>query len=448
MPKINITLTDSTGVEYTGKEQVIFFPGSFQIKEGFADDNNCVLISTAGNLKACLDFDRTKAEDELGRYMIESYLSRGYEVLYHYSESGLGNLDFLEDKDSYNVKFLTAGIHNPVKTEIAVKLPLEPLEALSGSASTAQNLEVAGEVDASKDSIKFNFADHQALVDIASARKDCVVISGVDYDVAKLSAMKVRGDDFARCIKAVISGQESVKKVEAGSIEITGGYTSDKGEFAYLLVPNRVRSFTNYGADGAALETSTRCTIPAGFAYLMALGYSNINNTQWLPTANSSRGGVSAYGDSDIKMTKYCFDNDIIVDSNGIAFNGITYLRPYGDVIWGDRTMLELGNSVKATGYMSLMLVICDISKEAYNAAVRYTYESNNEVTWLNYKTRIVKLLDQMVTAGVLQSYKVAKVATDELNAIKARITVKPNLPVENFEIYVDLQNADLTVGD
>lgn len=421
MPKININLTDNTGVDYTGKEQVIFFPGSVAIKNGSADDNSCVLISTAdaNNLENCLNFSETKSDDVLAKYMIKSYLSRGYEVLYHYCGDSLGNIDFLKDKDNYNVKFLTLGIHNPIKATVTE----------------------ATEEENSKDSIAFDFGKHDKLVEIAADRKDCVVVSGVDYETSSLTKINASGDVFADCIQAALSGNETVSNVEDGEITVSGAYNAENGEFAYLLVPNRVKSFKISGKDA-------NLTLPAGFAYLMALGYSNINSTQWLPTANSSRGNVAVYGKSDIKMTKYHFDNQIILDEGVVAFNGITYLRPYGDVIWGDRTLLKLGSSVKATGYMSLMLVICDISKEAYNAAVRYTYESNNEVTWLNYKTRIVKLLDQMVTAGVLQSYKVAKVATENLNEIKAKITIKPNLPVENFDITVDLQNADLTVED
>lgn len=436
MPKINITLTDNTGVDYTGKEQVIFFPGTVEILSG-ADDNNCVLIdsSKANSLEKIIDIkDRSESELELYRYMISGYLSRGYEVLYHYNKSGLGDLSFLKDKDNYNVKFLTAGIHNPIKATVA---------------------ETAATVD-------FSFADHKILVEIARDRKDCVVVSGIDYNLEDLTSAGLRGDSFADCIRESLEKATTfVKLDESGKIEVTSDYTQEDGEFAYLLVPNRVRSFTAYtknelkdSSDNVVSTTyevsgtSTNGTVPAGFAYLMALGYSNINNTQWLPTANSSRGNVDIYGTSDIKMTKYHFDNSVIKDKDCVSFNGIVHLRPYGDVIWGDRTLLKLGSSVKATGYMSLMLVICDIAKEAYNAAVRYTYESNNEVTWLNYKTRITKLLDQMVTAGVLQSYRVAKMATESLNTIVSKITIKPNLPVENFEIVVDLQNADLTVSD
>lgn len=449
MPKINITLTDNTGVDYTGKEQVIFFPGTVEILSG-ADDNNCVLIdsSKANSLEKIINIkDRSNSELELYRYMISGYLSRGYEVLYHYNASGLGNLSFLKDKDNYNVKFLTAGIHNPIEAHAQAKIELE---------SSKSRAKVAEVVDATVAAIDFSFANHKILVEIARDRKDCVVVSGIDYNPDNLTSAGLRGDSFADCIRASLEKATTVNLDESNDgsnkINITSDYTQEDGEFAYLLVPNRVRSFTKYqsNSNGAyeVTDQSVECAVPAGFAYLMALGYSNINNTQWLPTANSSRGNVDVYGTSDIKMTKYHFDTNIIKDKDCVSFNGIVYLRPYGDVIWGDRTLLKLGSSVKATGYMSLMLVICDIAKEAYNAAVRYTYESNNEVTWLNYKTRITKLLDQMVTAGVLQSYKVAKMATESLNTIVSKITINPNLPVENFEIVVDLQNADLTVSD
>lgn len=49
-----------------------------------------------------------------------------------------------------------------------------------------------------------------------------------------------------------------------------------------------------------------------------------------------------------------------------------------------------------------------------------------------------------MVTAGVLQSYDVVKMPADTYNKIVCKITIYPNLPVENFDIYINLDNAEL----
>ena len=76
-----------------------------------------------------------------------------------------------------------------------------------------------------------------------------------------------------------------------------------------------------------------------------------------------------------------------------------------------------------------------------------YTYETNNDVTWLNFKQAIITLLDQMVSSGVLQTYKVnRKPSSDtERNKMIAIIKIYPVLPVENFDVYINLENAELT---
>lgn len=454
MPNIKIDLTDNTGAEYTGDEQVIFFPGLARIADGKADENRCVYISTSDYANVADILVIPGKEDEAGFQekqlcyaMVCGYLQAGYDVLYYNpadnSDGSRGKLassklNFLLDKDAYNVKFLTAGTHGTMRAEH---------RALMGGSS----LRFIFNVDC---------AEHNALTGIAAARRDCMVIGSVEYDTAALAnndqtdSPILKGDVLADAIKAAIENTATKEKpysikndselngVEVEDLNVVSDYVKGKtGKWAYLIMPNRLANIS--GTE----DTLKGVTIPAGYAYLTSLGSCMKNNQNWLPVANSSRGGVSL-GNSDLKMSKYHFDNNIIKDEQCTAFNGIVPIRPYGDVIWGDRTLLPLEDSVKASGYMSLMVMVCDISKEAYNAAVRYTYESNNDVTWLNYKTRLVKLLDQMVSAGVLQSYKIAKLASKTYNTIVCKISIRPNLPVENFDISIHMENAELTIEE
>ena len=52
-----------------------------------------------------------------------------------------------------------------------------------------------------------------------------------------------------------------------------------------------------------------------------------------------------------------------------------------------------------------------------------------------------------MVSSGVLQTYKIGKIpSTDtERNKMKALIKIYPVLPVENFDVYINLENAEIT---
>ncbi len=383
-----------------------------------------IAVDAQGNITGSA---KTLAERDLQCLaLIENYLQRNYDVIYcnaDFTSTTKPNLDFLLDKDQYNIKFLTVGADHPIQATITPK-----------SEKTTDF----------KPFISFNFSILNSLMAIAKARMDCIVVASVKYATEECVEAGITGDVLADCIKAAMLGETSVNiggtetEIIVTTADKAGLVTADDiGKFATLIIPNEIITLTSSIG-------SVTFTAPASFAYLMALGTCMGKNQYWLPVANSARGSVASLGKPDLTVTKYHLDQNIILDEKTIAFNGIVKIRPYGNVIWGDRTLLKLTNSVKASGYTSLMLMVCDISKEAYNASVRYTYESNNEVTWLSYKSRITALLDQMVTAGVLQSYDVVKMPADTYNKIVCRITIYPNLPVENFDIYINLENAEL----
>ena len=471
MPNINIKINDNTGAEYTGNEQVIFFPGSVEVSDtGLLDDNKCMYISASkySKLKTLFKIDAPTEEDEKQLTLIEKYLSFNFDVLYHYDSSigtsdyAIGtNYDFLEDKDLYNVKFLTLGTEKPIQ---AIYVPANNLSSNQGK-----------EIDpVDKGLLIFNFDRLNQLARIAADRKDCQVPASIDYDAAALKRALITGDDFALCTQVALNladkkeATETGKevKISCGKVKVMINYTtteegridkyypfvSDNGQFVNLYFPNR-KWTTSSRVAGKSVELD----VPAGSAYLMSFGNCVGKNIYWLPIANSSRGNVGAFGTSDLIATKYNFDQNIILDkgetNNKFSFNGIVAVRPYTNVIWGDRTLAPIDEvSIKASNYASLMLVVNDIAKTSYDAAVRYTYESNNEVTWLNYKTRIVALLDQIVSAGVLQSYDINRVSSADsaspYNTMACRITIYPNLPVENFDIVVNLENADLAIEE
>lgn len=381
-----------------------------------------ITVDTKGNITGSA---KTAVEKELKCLaIIENYLQRNYDVIYcNVDCTTKPNLNFLLDKDQYNIKFLTVGADHPIQATITPK---------------------SEETTDSKTFISFDFSILNNLMAIAKARMDCIVVASVEYNTENCVEAGITGDVLADCIKAAMLGKTSVNiggtetEVTVTTADNAGLVTADDvGKFANLIIPNEINTLTSSMG-------SVQFTVPASFAYLMALGTCMGKNQYWLPVANSARGSVASLGKPDLTVTKYHLDQNIILDKETIAFNGIVKIRPYGNVIWGDRTLLKLTNSVKASGYTSLMLMVCDISKEAYNASVRYTYESNNEVTWLSYKSRITALLDQMVTAGVLQSYDVVKMPADTYNKIVCKITIYPNLPVENFDIYINLENAEL----
>ena len=427
MPSININLVDNTGAEYIGDEQVVFVPGELPIRDGYRDDNNCCYIPASDEYKLTatddgyLSTENITREGKITEALVRAYLQLNYDVIYFNSDPTEWNensLTFLYDKDSYNVKFLTAGRYYPISTDFSV----------------TKDEELQLTVD---------YSLYNLLTKVAIERKDCMVLASVGYSAEEVKKAIMTGDQFADCIFKSLnpSGSEGEEKVGKAIVVAKPVVQPDAlgRKFSELLLPN-VR---------IPVENTT-ATVPASYAYLAALSEAMNRDLDWSPIANSARGSVTAT--PDLKMTKYHFDKEIIKDRGATSFNGIVEIKPYGNVIWGDRTLLLNSKGVSASSYTSLMLMVCDISKRTYQASVRYTYESNNSVTWLNYKSMITPLLDQMVSSGVLQSYDIKKVnatsynATSPYNTMICKITVYPNLPVENFDIYINLENADLTL--
>ncbi len=487
MPKIRIFEQDNTGADYAGGETVVFVPGPVEIQtdsngKSLADDNSCVYISTTNynNINKFLNTtigsgDSLSKLDELKLKtiaFIQTCLSHNMDVIYCYIkdfgtpihvgsipkgtyesegrdaaiaalptvtvifpgslstalDEGQENyiisyntdssfFNFLQDKDNYNIKFLTTGCIN------AISCVLEPDQILQDSSNTVN--------------AKFDFSIVNILNQIAFDRKDCVVLLSVDYDTDKVK----NGNVFAGQLSNAINAGSN--NVQQGKELVT---TEGQESYGAIFLPNLTATLN---VESHTIST----TMPSVWGYLADYGTCLGNGQEWLPIANSTRGSVESLGTPDLTVTKYYMDNEIIKDENGSSFNGIVNLRPYGSVIWGDRTLLKLTTSVKATAYLSLRALVCDIAKRAYQSAIKNTYESNNDVTWFNFKTRIVDLLGEMVAAGVLSNYSITKqsptsISGDNkpvsLNTIICKITIYPNLPVENFDIYINLENAEI----
>lgn len=318
---------------------------------------------------------------------------------------------FLNDKNAYDIKFLTTGTFSTVPVAVG--------------ASTTQGTT----------SYTFDFSLLNALLTVPTSRKDCAVLVDLGYENLLPVSGRILVADFKRALNTAATSDKS-----ATLTRITGGTQSEcVSSRAYTSVANCLMSY-----DGAIVR------VPNSFVYLYAYAKENNKAATWLPISGVVRGLVGEVFTPDIEFSKYQLDKDIINDREGISFNGIVDVRSYGYTIWGDRTLLDQDavRGVQATSYFSIRNLISDIAKTAYRSAIRYTYETNNDVTWLNFKQRIVTLLDQVVASGVLQTYKISKVTTvesDNRNSIGAKIVLYCNLPVENWEILINLENAEVT---
>ena len=99
---------------------------------------------------------------------------------------------------------------------------------------------------------------------------------------------------------------------------------------------------------------------------------------------------------------------------------------------------------------MSVRNLVSDVKKVCYNVARSLTFEQDNDVTWVNFKSGIATTLDKMVSGYGISGYKIIKDEDrDEAKnkgVICAKIYLFPVYPVEDFYIDIILSDDDVTV--
>lgn len=227
------------------------------------------------------------------------------------------------------------------------------------------------------------------------------------------------------------------------------------GEFAAMFTPwaGYTRATGEYDMTGNAL-TPVTVRLPASFAYLMALADSIKTNANWLAIAGSARGTVInlALGGMTTVIPNGVADE--MQPRDGVSINPITNINPYGNIIWGNRTLKNNADNgdLTASSFLNLRNLVSDIKKQAYKAARKLTFEQNNDTLWLSFKALMNPTLDRMVSGYGISGYKMVQDA-DKMRALgnpKATMCVKiiitPVEPVEDFYVSIILKDDDVSV--
>lgn len=396
MPYTKIWEKDTTGLEISGNETIVFVPGVIGLDDSDgADENGCLIIKPAAGDNILANIPEKLVDNEYITSLIES----GLQVLYKGFDSSITahsslNLNFLQDKNAYNIKFLTAG-----------------------------GYQIAGIDDSSYQLLT-------SLTRIAAKRGDCTVIGGLTTDI-----------DSSTPLNTI--------KIKLSNIDIDDSHGNDISSFASIFTAKMISNDSSDSDDSIVLPYTIN-SYP-DLAYLQSYSEAIKNNNIWESLANSARGLVPKFNKNSV-VSKYDLDN--AMDTKGRSFNGIINLRPTNQpVIWGDRTLLANDAvdgilNLKATSFLSIRNIISDIAKRAYDSAIKNTFETNNDVTWTNFKTDITQLLDAMVADYKIANYKIIKKPTKNRAEIKCEIHVSPYGPVEDFDIGIILTNtsAETTV--
>lgn len=187
--------------------------------------------------------------------------------------------------------------------------------------------------------------------------------------------------------------------------------------------------------------------MPGSFSYLNCLAESVKTNPSYLAIAGVTRGLVK----NDAGQTTNAILTNAIADTyqpeTGVSINGITKVRPYGQVIWGNRTLKTNTKVLTATSYLNIRKLVCIIKKDLYAAATKCMFEQNSSILWINFKSMVTPLLDQLSTSSGITGYKLVQMPSDNPAKIVAKLTIYPIYAVEAFDITIELASDATSIS-
>lgn len=395
MPKIKITEIDNTGVvNEQALSNTVYIPGAYN-KEAVEP----ILYTTKKQLQSASDlYDTETLSFRLALHLLEI----GMYVLYEGVEvtNKVPQIDWnrIADKSLYDVRFLTTG----------------------GYACPSK-----------------------AMVNCAAKRGDCIALLDHPKDETTPST------EPDAVVNAVRTFFETNCKITSSD---TDYYLRDvdSNSFASAFTPWFV-------SDNDTLRgVEDDVDVPASFGYLFSYADAIRNNPEWFAMAGSFRGIIKelvdvlyTYSSSEVEILQARaktgeVDLDGEGDNVGCAINPISMVRPFGFIVWGNRTFRENTEEkgTIATSFLNVRSLVCSVKKSLYNAARKYTFEQNSDLLWINFQAQITPLLDKMTSGNGILGYRFTKLKTDKKARLKARLTIIPIEAVEDFELEVELADS------
>lgn len=270
-----------------------------------------------------------------------------------------------------------------------------------------------------------------SMMNVAALRGDAIAIIDHEYDTSRPLTYKDPKSIYYAVNKTFKSQEDAT--------------------YAAMFTPYGQYSLTRVGG---------KTILPASFGYLKSLATAIKTSPNWLAMAGVSRGQVPGYTpiDGDPIITNVIAENYQPKQADGegintIGINAITNIRPYGQCIWGNRTLAmtpALGGEPK--NFLNTRNMISDIKKLAYTTAKELMFEQNSDTLWLKFKSGVSPLLEQLRSGNGISDYKLIKGTTHydgtqlARNELAAVIRIYPMYAVEYFEITVVVTDEDIAV--
>lgn len=425
MAKIGIYEKDYTASSTArGTTSIVFIPGfrgvssdtSAAREAKFADYGVPTLVTTVSDFKekfgetAYTYTDTSNASNDftdLAWLMAYHCLEEGLEVLYEACGTSatatkadikaiIATESFwtaLKDKSKYDIRFLTSG----------------------------------GYLTVEDTGISF-------MMDCASARGDCTAL--LDHN----------------SIGSLTSAQRTATAIREKFTSIITKSTA-AGKYCAAFTPWCYFNFDGESSTDITTGLTNYVEYPATFAYLMAYANSVQSNSEYMAAAGVVRGQIPnivaptiEWGDADKDILQGDLDDDDM-GTGELAINPIMKVGTYGNIVYGNRTCL-VSDGLKATSFLNVRNLVSTLRKLMYATARKLTFEQNDDVLWVRFKSYITPTLDSMQTGNGINGYKMTKVASTKKATLNAVIRIIPIEPVEYFNLTVEMTDSLDTVTE
>ena len=461
MPHIYIREEDNTRANVTESTNVVYIPGLIDNGGTLAEKTPTRFESVNAFIKAITGDALTPiSQSNVNALMAKQLISLGLPVLfesfgfstalaceaaaatewsetatYYTREASTEEAGYLVDKDGFEYTIVA----EPVETDLGNYFVVS-VEGHNGKTAD----EIKSEIDWAKLSdkglydVKFLTAGATSTLDIASdmvnkcasKRGDCIAL--IDHEQVITPST---GDTIAETVHDLF---ESLVTDEETPVEV---------KYAAAFSP-----WCEFVLDGG------KHVLPGSFAFLSSYGQSTKNNPNWYAAAGSTRGQIPAlstsgpiykYGDADCLTLQGREDvnpEDGSFETNGVqtfAINPISNIRPFGYIVWGNRTLLNNEiDGLTASSFLNIRNLCCDIKKALYAAARKYTFEQNTDILWVNFCAAVTPLLDKALTGNGIRGYRMIQLPSGVKARLKALVRIVPIEAVEDFDLTLELTDT------
>lgn len=460
MPKVQITEVDNTGaIQLDSTSNVVYISG---LASGSAKEPK--LFDSLAKFK-----EEEGYVDDGSYKLAKRLLQLGMQVLYEgvtassaeYADvSRVTNIVEVEEENKKYFKVLGSDVEFEITNNaVTYKLTEQSAEV---SVDIVDGVATFADIDTIIKSATFDFISNKV------SYVQSVVVSGsigtINWDrLEDPNAYNIRflttgvyacpSDDMVKCAEhrgdcvALIDHAKNVQTVAGVKEAIEGIVTHVHPESGSSFCAG----FTPWIQVRLNIEDENEITsLPGSAGFLLAYARSVSSNPTWYATAGSFRGVIPGFYKTEVEYSKSDCDalqnrtDDINdhADNVGIAINPIANIRPFGVIVFGNRTLIASENTLKATAFLNVRNLVSTLKKELYFASNKYTFEQNNEVLWINFKSQITPLLDRMQSGNGIEGYRLARLTTDKKARLKARVTIVPIEAVEDFELEVSLEDS------